>query len=74
MTVPLFWESAGALPATGEGADANRERLQRLRFALVNFDRTHCGVLPASSVTRLVGTHGGLPCLRTARRLPRWAI
>jgi hypothetical protein len=65
---------ARALPATGEGADANRERLQRLRFALVNFDRTHCGVLPASSVTRLVGTHGGLPCLRTAPRLPRWAI
>ena len=49
---------ARQLPASGEGADANRERLQRLRFALVNYDRTHCGVLSASVVTQFAKLHG----------------
>ena len=49
---------ARSLPVHGEGAHADRERLQRLRFALVNYDRTHCGVLPASAVTQFARLHG----------------
>ena len=49
---------ARQLPKGGEGADAERERLQRLRFALVSYDRTRQGVLPASTVTQFAKLHG----------------
>ena len=52
---------ARQLPKSGEGADAERERLQRLRFALVSYDRTRQGVLPASTVTQFAKLHGVWP-------------
>ena len=49
---------ARQMPKSGDGADASRERLQRLRLALANFDRTRQGVLPASAVTQFAKLHG----------------
>ena len=49
---------ARQIPKSGDGADASRERLQRLRLALANYDRTRQGVLPASAVTQFAKLHG----------------
>lgn len=49
---------ARQMPTSDKGADAARERLQRLRFALVNYDRTRQGVLPSSAVTQFAKLHG----------------
>lgn len=50
-----------SIPARGDGPEVTRERLQRLRYAIVNYDHTHIGILPASTVTQFAKLHGVWP-------------